>query len=78
MFILSHLILQVTVTYKKFGRTYTVPIDQAPEKPTRQQKKVMAKTRKYFNKARAMTEAPPTLPSKSSAFVYATTGVKTN
>lgn len=29
-----------TVTYKRFGRKHTVPAEQAPSKPTRQQKRV--------------------------------------
>ena len=38
----------VTVTYKKFGRTYTVPEADAPATPTRQQRKVAERGRRYW------------------------------
>lgn len=39
-----------TVTYKQYGRSYTVPVEMAPEKPTRQQRKVAAKTARYYSR----------------------------
>jgi len=38
----------VMVTYKKFGRKFVVPEEEAPESPTRQQRKVAAKRVNYF------------------------------
>lgn len=38
----------VMVTYKKFGRKFVVPEAEAPETPTRQQRKVAAKRVTYF------------------------------
>jgi hypothetical protein len=46
----------VTVTYKKFGRKYTVPAELAPETPTAQQRKVAFKKRRYFAVLKKRTE----------------------
>ena len=62
------------VTFKKFGRKYTVRGDRAPEAPTRAQKKREAKTARFFGRAAARMDAPPTLPKPSAAYVWATTG----
>ena len=50
---------QVPVTYKKFGRKYTVPASMAPEKPTRAEMKRKAKTRIFFAKAAGLAAKPP-------------------
>ncbi len=63
------------VSYKKWGRKYTVPAHLAPEKPTRAEKKRAARTSRYFARARAANDAPPTLPGPSPSFLYATTGL---
>ena len=45
-----------TVTYKKFGRSYTVPEHLAPSTPTRQQKKVAHKRAIFFRNVRNRRE----------------------
>lgn len=44
------------VTYKKFGRRYTVPEDERPEKPTKQERRVAFKKRRYFGILKKHTE----------------------
>lgn len=46
---------EVKVTYKKFGRKYTVPLSQAPARPTRQQRTVAIKKARYFAALKAHT-----------------------
>ena len=62
---------RVMVTYKKFGRKYTVPEEDAPTEPTRQELKRAARTSRYFTKARAMMNAPPALAPKSAGLLWA-------
>lgn len=38
----------VKVTFKRFGRKYTVPLDEAPTRPTNQQRKVAYKKTRYM------------------------------
>lgn len=42
------------VTYKKFGRSFTVPVERAPAAPTRQQKKVAAKNARYWARVKSL------------------------
>ena len=42
------------VTYKKFGRSFTVPVEHAPKVPTRQQKKVASKNARYWARVKAL------------------------
>jgi hypothetical protein len=62
---------RVMVTYKKFGRKYTVPEEEAPQEPTRQEMKRAARTSRYFTKARAMMNALPALAPKSAGMLWA-------
>jgi hypothetical protein len=48
--------MQATVTFKRFGRKYTVPANLAPEKPTRQQTRRGFKSRLYFRNLKQRTE----------------------
>jgi ribosomal protein L29 len=66
---------RVMVTYKKFGRKYTVPEEDAPKEPTRQEIKRAARTSRYFTKARAMMNAPPALAPKSAGLLWAKNAV---
>ena len=62
------------VTFKKFGRKYTVPEEDAPTEPTRAQKKREAKNIRYFKGAAAKAASPPELPPSPPGFAFATTG----
>jgi hypothetical protein len=46
-----------TVTFKRFGRKHTVPVELAPAKPTRQQRKVADKKGRYWARVRSRREA---------------------
>jgi hypothetical protein len=62
------------VTYKKFGRKYTVPADEAPEVPTAAQVKRIRSKGRYLSRIRALAQAAPTAPETSPGLVFATTG----
>ena len=62
------------VTFKKFGRKYTVPVENAPTEPTRAQKKREANNTRYFKGARAQAESPPQLPPSPPNYEWALTG----
>lgn len=62
------------VTYKKFGRKYTVPEGKAPSKPTQAEKKRKARSAGYFASRKALLDAPPSLPRAGGKFVWATKG----
>lgn len=67
--------LQVRVTYKKFGRKYTVqPGEDVPS--TRASRKAASKKRRFFSRARDALAAPPTLPAENRGFAWATRGVR--
>lgn len=59
---------KVAVTYKKFGRKYTVAPELAPTEPTRAQRKRAASTARFFARARALQQAPPTLPPPNARY----------
>jgi large subunit ribosomal protein L47 len=59
---------KVAVTYKKFGRKYTVEPERAPKEPTRAQRKRAASTQRFFARARALQQAPPTLPAPNARY----------
>jgi len=42
------------VTYKQFGRSFTVPVERAPVVPTRQQKKVAARNARYWARVKVL------------------------
>ena len=63
------------VTFKKFGRKYTVPPELAPQTPTRAQRKRSAATQRFFTRARTLQAAEPKLPSQNARFAFATQGV---
>jgi hypothetical protein len=48
---------QPRVSFKRFGRKYTVPASEAPDAPTRQQARRAFKTRRYFDHLRERTAA---------------------
>ena len=62
------------VTFKKFGRKYTLPEEDAPTAPTRAQRKRESKNARYFAGARARAAAPPQLPGVSAGYAWATEG----
>ncbi len=62
------------VTYKKFGREYTVPEEDAPLFPTRATRLTIAKRGRYIKRAAALLRAPPMPVAESPTFVYATKG----
>lgn len=64
----------VQVTYKKYGRKYTVPAARAPEKPTAAQRKREARDAAFFARRSAMLKAEPTLAPPSAAYTWATQG----
>jgi hypothetical protein len=64
---------QVTVTYKKFGRKYVVPADQAPEVPTAAERKRIASKGRYLKGLRALAQTPAAEPEASPGFLFATT-----
>lgn len=49
------LAVQVKVTYKKFGRSVTVPLTQAPTTPTRAARRAEANTARHFARLKART-----------------------
>lgn len=63
------------MTFKKFGRKYTVDEADAPP-PTRAAKKRNDKQRMFFARATATMAAPPKLPAENAGFVWATTGAR--
>ena len=66
--------LQVPVTFKRFGRKYTVSEQHpAPASPTRAERARADRTRRYFARAQKLQAAAPTLP-QSKSFAFATTG----
>lgn len=82
--------LQVTVTFKKFGRKYELKSDHpiaakhfetSPDglsarviKPTRQMAKVKAQQNEYFARMQRMQNAPLTLPKESADYLFAVKG----
>ncbi len=62
------------VTFKKFGRKYTVPEADAPATPTRAQRRSEAGSRAFFARARAAAAAPPVLAPPTPGFAFATAG----
>jgi hypothetical protein len=64
----------VMVTYKKFGRKYTVPEREAPTKPTQAERKRKARSAGYFASRKALLDAPLSLPKAGAKFVWATKG----
>lgn len=59
---------RVAVTYKKFGRKYTVAPELAPQAPTRAERKRAQATQRFFARARALQQAPPTLPPPNARY----------
>ena len=62
------------VTFKKFGRKYTVAPELAPTSPTRAQRKRSANTQRFFARARALQGAEPKLPPQNARYAFATRG----
>ena len=46
---ISNRLSTVTVSFKRFGHKYTLPEDQLPEHPTRQQKRVAFKQKRHWD-----------------------------
>ena len=63
------------VTYKKFGRKYTIPQDQVTDNLPKSMKKRIANTGTYYKRIKQLNNAPPMPVQPSPSYIYGTTGV---